>query len=136
MTGTARRVYLPLTSTGLAAFVADRRLRGPVRGHAVTAGLVAAWPDGDDERWEYAALMAAAAESAAARRPGDLPRRYALAVDVPADDAVDPAEPTAVTVPGEVRWEDVAAVLADAGDGAADDDELGWYAASEAADLG
>ena len=69
------RVYLPVTSSGLATLVAEGRLDGPFRAHAVTDALRVEWPDGDEEGWEYAALMAAATTSAELRIAGDAPRR-------------------------------------------------------------
>lgn len=137
------RVYLPLTSTALAALVADGRLEGPRRAHAVTAALRAAWPDGDQEEWEYAALMAAGEESWGARGPGDRPRRHVLAADVPAVEEADDAEdPTLVRVTADVPWRRVASVHVDAEDRGsagpdepAPEDDLAWFATQEIADL-
>ncbi|WP_425571838.1 DUF6912 family protein, partial [Nocardioides dubius] len=55
----SHRVYLPLDLDRLARLVSDRSLPGPLTAHAVTDALIAAWPDGDQEGWEYAALAAA-----------------------------------------------------------------------------
>src|SRR3546814_9948646 len=49
------RIYLPLTSSGLAALIAEARIDGSLRAHAVTAALRVEWPEGDQEEWEYAA---------------------------------------------------------------------------------
>lgn len=57
------RVYLPSTRAGLAALVQARGVSGPLTAHAVTDVLRREWPEADDEQWEYAALMAAAATS-------------------------------------------------------------------------
>ena len=43
------RVYVPLTSTGLAGLVAEGRLPGPFRAHAVTDALRVEWSEGDEE---------------------------------------------------------------------------------------
>lgn len=132
------RVYLPLTSTGLAALVADGRLTGPLRAHAVTELLRAEWPEGDQEQWEYAALAAAAEESWSTRGEGDRPRRQVVAADV-ADVRPGEGELTAVVVSGDVRWKHVAAAHVDVDDltAAPDEDgpELAWFATQEIADL-
>lgn len=134
------RVYLPLVPAGLAALVTEGRLDGPRRAHAVTQALRAAWPDGDEEEWEYAALMAAGEDSWAAREPGDRPRRHVVAADVPSVEELDDAEdPTLVEVAADVPWKRVAAAHvdpADRPDGAeAPDDDLAWFATQEIADL-
>ncbi|WP_425489942.1 DUF6912 family protein [Nocardioides ungokensis] len=87
------RVYVPVTSPLLATLVAEGRLPGPLRAHAVTEALRDGWPEADEESWEYAALMAAAADSAALRQAGDVPRRYVVAADVPAADPVPGEDP-------------------------------------------
>ena len=136
------RVYLPTTSTGLAGLVADRGWSGPLRGHAVTDSLRAEWPDGDDEQWEYAALMAAADDSRALRGDGDLPRRYVGAADVPESRPVPGDDPTVVEVAAGVTWRSVAAAHVDTEDdrgdpsGDGDDDaDLAWFATQEIPDL-
>lgn len=156
MSGALVRVYVPLTSSTLAAAVAAGRVEAsadaPLRAHALTAALRRAWPEAeDDEEWEYAALMAAGAASLEQRGDGDRPRRYVLALDVPAvvlTELDDHLDPTLVEVAGDVpekRWSSVhadvadlddariAAVLADeepAGDDGWDG-ELAWYALQE-----
>ena len=75
--------------------------------------------DGDSEEQEYAALMAAAAESAELLRGAG--RRVVVVADV--------ADPD-----GAVPLRDVVAVHADPADRAADadpDEDLGWYATQE-----
>ena len=140
------RVYLPTTSSGLPGLVADRGWPVPLRGHAVTDVLRADWPDGDDEQWEYAALMAAADDSRALRGEGDTPRRYVVAADVPDARPVPGDDPTAVEVAEGVVWRAVAAAhvdteddLVDGGGGAgrdADGDaDLAWFATQEIPDL-
>lgn len=136
------RVYLPTTSAGLAGLVADRGWPGPLRGHAVTDALRAEWPDGDDEQWEYAALMAAADDSRTLRGEGDRPRRYVVAADVPEALPVPGDDPTAVEVAGGVTWRSVAAAHVDieddggdAGGDGDDDADLAWFATQEIPDL-
>ncbi len=119
------RVYLPVGADQLATLVAQRRLPGPCRAHAVTDVLRADWPEGDEEAWEYAALMAAAADSG----PG---RRRVVAADVGAVvECASADEPTRVEVPHDVVWKQVAAAHVDTEDGAGDDDDLAWFATQE-----
>lgn len=111
------RVYVPVTSSSLARVVADGRLAGPFRAHAVTPALQQAWPDGEEEEWEYAAQAAAGAASLAARGPEDRPRRLVLAVDVPEARPVgDDLEPTLVDVDADVPWKRIASAHADTDD--------------------
>lgn len=131
----AIRAYVPLTSSSLAALVAAGRLEGPLRAHAVTEALRAEWPDGDEEGWEYAALMAAAATSRTLLTPADRPRRVVLAVDVPAVEPVAGDDPTLVDVAADVPWRTVASAHVDPVDDAPDDDDLAWYATQEIAHL-
>ena len=126
------RVYVPATSSLLAALLGDGRLSGPLRAHAVTDALQAGWPEGDEESWEYAALMAAAADSAGMRGSGDQPRRYVVAADVPSVVPVAGDEdPTLVDVAADVVWKNVAAAHVDTTDDAEEDDDLAWYATQE-----
>lgn len=132
------RVYVPTTSAGLAALVEQGRLGGPLRAHAVTPALRAEWSDGDDEGWEYAALMAAAAESAGLRSADERRRRYVVAADVP-EACLAPAGPeddvTRVAVTADVPWKNVAAAHVDTEDWAGDapdpDEDLAWFATQE-----
>ena len=125
------RVYVPVTSRVLATLVAEGRLSGPLRAHAVTGALRDGWPEADEESWEYAALMAAAADSAALRQAGDVPRRYVVAADVPAADPVPGEDPTLVDVAADVVWKNVAAAHVDTVDDADEDDDLAWFATQE-----
>ena len=125
------RVYVPVTASTLAALVAEGRLDGPLRAHAVTPALQEAWPEADDEAWEYAALMAAAATSAGLRGPGDRPRRYVVAADVPSYDPVAGEDPTLVDVAADVPWKNVASAHVDTVDDADEDDDLAWFATQE-----
>ena len=125
------RVYVPVTSRVLATLVAEGRLSGPLRAHAVTGALRDGWPEADEESWEYAALMAAAADSAALWQAGDVPRRYVVAADVPAADPVPGEDPTLVDVAADVVWKNVAAAHVDTVDDADEDDDLAWFATQE-----
>ncbi len=129
------RVYVPVTSSGLAGLVAEGRLSGPFHAHAVTPVLRESWPEADDESWEYAALMAAAAASAAMRGSDDRPRRAVVAADVPAFEPVAGDDPTLVEVAADVPWKNVAAAHVDTADDAAEDDDLAWFATQEIAGL-
>ena len=138
----SERVYVPLTSSGLARLVAEGRLDGPLRAHAVTDALREAWGEGgDQEGWEYAALMAAAATSGRLRGSGDAPRRYVVAADVPSFEPVPGGDPTLVDVAADVPWRNVASAHVDTADrrpGAdpdADDEDLAWFATQEIAHL-
>ena len=129
------RVYLPVTSSGLAGLVAEGRLAGPFRAHAVTDALRVEWADGDDEAWEYAALMAAAATSAGLQGSGDAPRRYVIAADVPSVVPVPGDDPTLVDVAADLPLKNVAAAHVDTEDHPDDDDDLAWFATQEIAHL-
>jgi Family of unknown function (DUF6912) len=139
------RVYVPVTRTELHRLVAEHALPGPLVAHAVTADLRDAWPDGDEEQWEYAALMAAAGDSWSRRSADDPPRRFVVAADVRrADRPDDGSEGTTVTVADGLTWGSVAAFHADPADlpaalvgdpdGIAGED-LAWYAVQEAETL-
>lgn len=132
------RVYVPLTRAGLAAVVADGRLPGPFRAHAVTEPLVAEWPDGDDEELEYAAMAAAGDASWAIRGPDDPPRRYVLAGDVPDAVAVEGEDLTLVDVAADLPWKRVSSAHVDAHDIAEadiEDTDLAWFATQEIASI-
>ncbi len=131
------RVYVPLTLDQLRRLVAERALPGPLAAHAVTEELRQEWPDGDDEQWEYAALMAAADDSLAARPADEPARRLVAAADV---NRVEPGAGTQVQLPDGLAWRGLAAVLADAADLAPDvagdaeaaaEVDLGWFATQE-----
>ncbi|WP_067429221.1 DUF6912 family protein [Nocardioides jensenii] len=133
------RIYVPLNRDQLARLVEDSRLAGPLDAHAVTDDLRSAWPEGDSEEWEYAALSAAGDESWQHRGGGA--RRIVIAADVTTVEARDLAgEPTAVRAPGDLVWKHVAAAHVDTDDQTADADgvvvaELAWFATQEIADL-
>ncbi len=130
------RVYLPVTRAGLTRLVAEGRLEGPLTAHAVTPALRAAWPEGDEEQWSWAALMAAAEASRGAPGTSEGPRRHVVAADVPSwehDPGADEEEgdPTRVRVAADVPWKRVASAHVDTVDDAAEDDELAWFATQE-----
>ncbi|QIX28600.1 hypothetical protein ncot_04555 [Nocardioides sp. JQ2195] len=131
------RVYLPVTPGALAELVEQGRLAGPLDAHAVTEELRAAWPDGDDEQWEYAALAAAADESWQTRGSAAR-RRHVVAADVASVESRGD-EVTGVRVVGDLVWKHVAAAHVDTVDLAEDPDddgpELAWFATQEIADL-
>lgn len=160
MSGTTVRVYLPLTLEGLAEL---ERTGGcgpaPLRVHAVTPALREAWPDGEDDELEYAALTDAAQRSL--DLPTERPRRVVVALDVPSMDVPSGGEGdhddlTAAALAHEVprRWvaavhvdtAEAEAVVAEAraarGTPAYDelrerclDHDLAWYATQEIGDL-
>jgi hypothetical protein len=104
------RVYVPTTLAGLARLRDDGSLAASAERYVA---------DGDAEDQEYAALMVAAADSAALfDGPG---RRVVVVADVADPDGVVPLR-------------DVVAVHADPEDrpaGADPDEDLGWYATQE-----
>lgn len=152
------RVYVP-SSLGLLREVLVSGGVGPVPllGHAVTDALRAAYPEGDEEEWEYAALTAAAQDSLGLLGEDDAPRRVVVALDADTVLPVEGHEPTLVEIGAAVPLRRVAAVHVDSEDAAETvlaarqrwaaaeagdveaarvveqclDHELGWYAAQE-----
>lgn len=138
------RIYLPATFTVLAAALADGGFRdAPYTAYAVTPELRAALGTDDEEELEYAAMGAAAEESARllAASPDTPARRVVVAAEVP-DRVVRPA--AAPDAPARVRVEtevplkrvasahvDDAAAAPDVAAGRAEDHELLWYATQE-----
>ncbi|MDO7868947.1 DUF6912 family protein [Nocardioides jiangxiensis] len=134
----AVRVYVPFTRDGLARALAAGRVGAPFPAHAVTAALVAAWPEGDEEELEYAAMAAAAHASWELRADDDVPRRFVLAGDVDAVTPEDSEDPTLVTVAADLPWSRVASVhadLSDIGEDDLDEADLAWHATQEIAGL-
>ena len=116
------RVYLPLSARGLRE-ARDRGAVGPapLAGHAVTAAVVSALPDSEDEEREYAVLTAAAVGCLDLIGDDDVPLRVVVAVDVDGVDvAAAPAGsedmPSLVSLSREVPWRRVAALLVDSAD--------------------
>ncbi|MCA0437025.1 MAG: wax ester/triacylglycerol synthase family O-acyltransferase [Austwickia sp.] len=128
----ATRVYLALGAAGLSALADAGRLEpGAVRASAVTKTVRAAFPSDDEEELEYDAMLIAA-EMLGEQEPGG--RIVVAAADLPA------AEVREVSGAGAYDGYEVAlgAVTVDrvvalhvADPGAAADDELSWYDASE-----
>ena len=160
--GMSTRVYVPSSWTGLRDLVmADGIGPPPFPAHAVTDGLRAAWAEGSEEDWEYAATTAASRSSLALIDDGDAPRRVVVAVDVDTVTGLDGDDPTLVEVVEAEPFRRVAAVLVDlpeaevdvraavarwadaqAGDAEAEalveaalDHELAWYASQEIGQL-
>lgn len=137
----SRRVYLPLNQRELATLVAEQRLPGPRPAYAVTEALRAAWPDGDDEGWEYVAMTAAGEASWQLRDQADPARRVVVAADVGAVEEVEGDHPTEVRVAHDVVWRNVASAHIDTDDVSAGQvaegraPDLAWFATQEIADL-
>lgn len=130
------RVFLPATRAGLVELTRSGRLAPPATGHAVTARLIAAWPDVDDEEREYAALMAAAFDSLVQLAGTGERRRVVVVADVPAvavdaSPGAEPDELTAVLVTEAVGRDQVASVHVD--DAGAEPDVAAALAALPAA---
>jgi uncharacterized protein DUF6912 len=156
------RVFVATSWAGLRQIVtADGIGPAPFFAHAVTDGLRAAYPEGADEEWEYAALTAAARTALGLISEDGPARRVVVAADagtvVPAEDAdptvvevgevvpyrriaavlVDPADAVGTVAEAAARWAD-----AEAGDVEAEqvvdrclDLDLAWYATQEIGDL-
>jgi len=132
------RVYVPATLSDLARFVEEGGIGPtPVHAHAVTAWLRAAWPEADQEEWEYAALMAAADASIGLLTEEDRPRRVVVVAE--ADDVTEDPESTAVNVDSAIPMRVVQAVHADTVDIDPSLPEqlgdLGWFGVQEVLDL-
>ena len=160
MSGT--RVFVPTSWSGLRGFViSDGIGPAPFFAHAVTEGLREAYPEGNDEEWEYAALTAAARTSLGLIGEDDPARRVVVAVDAATVLAAEDEDPTVVEVGEVVPFRRIAAVLVDLrdaqdvvaaaakhwaeaeeGDATAEaavdrclDLDLAWYATQEIGDL-
>ena len=130
------RVWVPATTSLLSTWFVARQVPAG-HGHAVTAALREGWPDGDDEEWEYAVLMAAADDAAGLlHAPG---RRVVVVLDA---GAVAELDGTAARFDEPVPWRRLAAVHADprgtevaAGVPGALAPQLCWFAVQEVPDL-
>jgi hypothetical protein len=113
-----RRVYLPTTLAGLAEAHASGVLSGPRPAHAVTAAVREWYVEGDQEEFEYVALVEATERSLRelALDP-DLPRRrVVVAADVADSDVQDVDDPrfrSAVILTADVPVATVASVHVD-----------------------
>lgn len=132
------RVYLPSTLRALAKHVADGGIApSPVHGHAVTAWLRESWPEAGEEEWEYAALMAAADDAAAALTSADRPRRVVLVAEV--EGVTEDRGSSAVSVDTAVAMRLVQAVHVDTEDidptSVEELGDLAWFGVQEISDL-
>jgi len=112
------RVYLPTTLDAVQPG-ADLTVR---QAHAVTVALRAALPDTDDEGLEYVAQLAAAddALAALAADPAAPRQRVVVAADVEAARPAPDGPATAVVLSGPVAPAQVACLLVDEPEAAAD----------------
>jgi hypothetical protein len=141
------RVYVPTTLSSLARFTAEGGIGpSPVRAHAATEWLRTSWPEADEDELAYAALMAAADDSAAlladalAADDGadeERLRRVVLVAEV--ERVTEDRESTAVDVDTAISWRLLQAVHADTHDVALASDQdlgdLGWFGVQEIPDL-
>ena len=132
------RVYVPASLSSLARFTEEGGIGPtPVYAHAVTAWLRAAWPEADQEQWEYTALMAAADASLALLTEEDPPRRVVVVAE--AADLIEDPESTALAVDSAIPMRAVHAVHADMVDIDPSLPEqlgdLGWFGVQEIPDL-
>jgi hypothetical protein len=136
------RVYVPADLQSLARFTTEGGIGpSPVHGHAVTEWLQESWPDAEQDDWEYAAMMAAADDSATALEaspdPDVPPRRVVLVAEV--ERVTADRESTAVSVDAAVSMRVVQAVHADTEDVDLSVPEalgdLGWFGVQEIAGL-
>ncbi len=108
-----------------------------MQARAVTGWLREAWPEADEEEWEYAALMAAADDSPTLLTEEDPPRRVVLAAE--ADDLIEDPESTAAAVDSAIPMRVMQAVHADTVDIDPSLPEqlgdLGWFGVQEIPDL-
>ncbi|MEO5653107.1 MAG: hypothetical protein ABIN79_11845 [Marmoricola sp.] len=131
------RVYLPTSLEALATHLADGGIGpSPLHGHAVTEWLRAEWPDGSEDEWEYAVLMAAADDSRAWLPADARPRRVVLVAEV--EGLTEDRDSTGVVLDSAVPLRLLLAVHADTEDldpAALDPGDLGWFAVQEIEDL-
>jgi hypothetical protein len=132
------RLYVPASLSLLARFTEEGGIGPtPVYAHAVTAWLRAAWPEADQEEWEYAALMAAADASLGFLTGEDPPRRVVVVAE--AADLIEDPESTALTIDSAIPMRVVHAVHADTVDIDLSMPEqlgdLGWFGVQEIPDL-
>ena len=131
------RVYLPSSLDALARHVADGGVGpSPLHGHAVTHWLREEWPDGSEDEWEYAVLMAAADDSRAWLTGEERPRRVVLVAEV--EGLTEDRGSTAVVLDSAVPLRLLLAVHADTEDldpAEVDPGDLGWFAVQEIDDL-
>ena len=140
------RVYVPATLAALERFSAEGGIGpSPVRAHAATEWLRASWPEADEDELAYAALMAAADDSAvlladAARDfpdDPDRPRRVVLVAEV--ERVTEDPESTTVGIDTAIAFRLLQAVHVDTQDvdvaSPEDLGDLGWFGVQEIPDL-
>ena len=131
------RVYVPTSLDALARYAEEGGIGpSPVHAHAVTQWLRDSWPEADEEEWAYAALMAAADQSAAGLTGGQRPRRVVLVAEV--ERVTADRESTAVTVDSAIALRLLEAVHADTADidpASQDAGDLAWFGVQEIPDL-
>lgn len=131
------RVYLPVLLTELVALRDTGVAAAPHLVHAVTEELRSAWPEGGDDQWEYAALLAAAESCRALWTPPSPRCRIAIAADVdavslaPGEPGANEADPTLARIDTELRLAQVAAIHVDLTEGADEDEAMAWFATQE-----
>lgn len=129
------RVYVPLSGSELAELAAEGRLAGPRVVHAVTEELRSAWPEAEQDDWEWAAMLAAGEDSWARRTATDRPRRTVVAADVAEVSELPEAESaTAVRITADLVLKRVASVHVDTQNvtGTPDfEEDLAWFAVQE-----
>lgn len=132
------RVYVPTDLPSLARYTAEGGIGpSPVHGHAVTEWLQESWPEAEQDDWEYAAMMAAADDSAtrlATSSDPDVPRRRVVLV-AEVERVTADRDSTAVSVDAAVSMRLVQAVHADTEDVDPTQPEalgdLGWFGVQE-----
>ncbi len=132
------RVYVPTSLEALARFSEDGGIGpSPVHAHAVTAWLREEWPEAEQDDREYAALTAAADDSARFLGPDDRPRRVVVVAEV--EGVTEDRESTGVTVDAAIAMRLVRAIHADTEDVDPADPEnlgdLGWFGVQEIPNL-
>jgi len=135
------RVYLPATLPALRRLLDDGALTGPpLPGYAVTAALRGWYAEGDEEEFEYAALVLAARASvrlldrALVLDPQTPARRVVVVAEATRIEPAPEVDRAAVRVLEEVPLQRVLAVHVD--DPSAQDDVRAAAEAVVAADLG
>ena len=132
------RIYVPTNLEALERMSVEGGVGpAPVHAHAVTGWLRESWPEGEQDEWEYAALMAAADEAAGSLGPDHRPRRVVLVAEVEA--VTEEPESTVVSVDSAIALRFVQAVHADTDDVDPAVPErlgdLGWFGVQEIPDL-
>lgn len=129
------RVYLPLTSTDLAALAGGGALGvGPA--YCVTVRLASLTPGADIDELEYAAFLDAAAAADRARGADGTVRRVIAAADVEPGSVTEPAlpqghTPAQVSLTAPLAMRAIASFHVDESPGGTNNADLLWFDASE-----